>query len=200
VVRAASWTDAAARAVPPDARHVRGAVAAMRALLATLGPAASPERACACAEQALADLPPTDVPFRGVASVAYGQAAFAQGRPAEAERILTVAAADGRAAGLVHGALLVAGHQVGVQRLRGARRRALATGRAALAWAGERGQAATGRGALSVLVADPTPSPPFEGYGAVARPAILPSREVSRGTASASAPTSTRRGRRGSRA
>ena len=42
-----------------------------------------------------------------------------------------------RTAGLVHGAVVAALQQVNVQRLRGARRRALATGWATLAWAGE---------------------------------------------------------------
>jgi LuxR family maltose regulon positive regulatory protein len=90
-----------------------------------------------------------------VAAVAYGQAELARGRPEHAERILAAAAEEGRAAGLAHGALVVAGHQVGVQRLRGARLRALATGRAVLAWGAERGSAATpGLGVVSVLVAD----------------------------------------------
>jgi ATP/maltotriose-dependent transcriptional regulator MalT len=159
VREAAEWAEAAERGLPagtsPDARRARGAVAALRALVATLGPGASPDDACTLAARALADLPAADVPFRGVAAVAAGQAELARGRPEQAERVLTAAADEGRAAGLVHGALVVAGHQVGVQRLRGARLRALSTGRAALAWGAERGSAATpGLGVVSVLVAD----------------------------------------------
>ena len=141
---AAGWAQEAQRALPPDAEpRARGAVAALLALLATLGPGADPEDACALARRALADLPDADVPFRGVAAVAHGQAAMALGRADEAEGALTRAAEEGRAAGLVLGALVVAGHQVGVQRLRGARLRALATGRAALAWGAGRSSAAT---------------------------------------------------------
>jgi LuxR family maltose regulon positive regulatory protein len=155
VAHAAQWAEAATRALPPDPLRIRGEVGAIRALLATLGPDASPDDACALAERALADLPAGDVPFRGVAGVAYGQAALARGQSDLAERTLTLAAEEGRAAGRVHGALVVAGHQVGVQRLRGARLRALAAGRAALAWAADRGgPAGPGLGVVSVLVAD----------------------------------------------
>ena len=129
--------------------------AAMRALLSTLGPAASPENAAALAGRALDDLPAQDVPFRGIAAVASGQAALARGRPDQAEGILALAVDEGRDAGLVHGTLLVAAHQVGVQRLQGTRLRALATGRAALAWGAARGSASTpGHATVSVLVAD----------------------------------------------
>ena len=158
MAEAEAWTDAADRARPdgdtPEARRVRGSVAAVRGLLAILGPDAAPERAISCTGQALADLPPADVAFRGVAAVAHAQAALALRRPDEAERVLAVSAEEGREAGLVHGALVVAGHLVAVQRLRGARLRALDTGRTALAWAGDRGRAAHGFGMLSALVAD----------------------------------------------
>ena len=80
VADAAEWAEAAARALPPTAApDARGAVAAIRALLATLGPDASPDDACRLAERALADLSARDVPFRGVAAVAYGQAELARG-------------------------------------------------------------------------------------------------------------------------
>jgi LuxR family transcriptional regulator, maltose regulon positive regulatory protein len=159
IADATAWATAAERALPsddgPTARHARGAVAAVQALLATLGPAASPEEACTLADRAFADLPAQDAPFRGVAAVACGQAELARGRGERAEKVLTAAVGEGRAAGLVHGALLVAGHQVAVQRLRGARLRALAAGRGALSWAaGRGGPAALGHGVLAVLVAD----------------------------------------------
>jgi LuxR family transcriptional regulator, maltose regulon positive regulatory protein len=54
-----------------------------------------------------------------------------------AERAFAEVAAAARAAGLVQGSLTATTQQVNVQRLRGARRQALATGRAALAWASE---------------------------------------------------------------
>jgi LuxR family transcriptional regulator, maltose regulon positive regulatory protein len=137
---AAAWLDAAARALPEaddDARPARGAVAATRAYLATVVPDVAPEHAIAWAERALADLAPDDVAFRGIAGLSLGQAALALGQLDRAERAFAEAAAAERAAGLVQGSLTAATQQVNVQRLRGARRQALATGRAALAWAGE---------------------------------------------------------------
>ena len=64
VGEAADWAAAAQRALPvgPDDEPTRpdrerGAVAAIQALLATLGPQASADAACALAEQALRRLP-----------------------------------------------------------------------------------------------------------------------------------------------
>jgi LuxR family maltose regulon positive regulatory protein len=137
---AAAWIDAADRALPAaddDGRSARGAVAATRAYMATVGPATAPEHAIAWAERALADLVPDDVAFRGVADLSLGQAALALGQLDRAERAFADAAAAARGAGLVQGSLTATTQQVNVQRLRGARRQALATGRTALAWAGE---------------------------------------------------------------
>ncbi|HEX9373595.1 MAG TPA: LuxR C-terminal-related transcriptional regulator [Roseiflexaceae bacterium] len=156
---AAAWVEAAARALPDDAgddaRRARGAVAATRAFLATVGPDAAAEDARAWAERALEDLAPDDAAFRGVAGVSLGQAALAQGQTDRAERAFAEAAAAGQAAGLVHSTLVSTCHQVSVQRLRGARRQALATCRAALAWAAERSDpVGPGVGMLSALTAD----------------------------------------------
>src|SRR4029450_11391748 len=66
---ATAWIDAATRALPAaddDARPARGAVAATRAYLATVLPAAAPDHAVGWAERALADLAPDDVAFRGI--------------------------------------------------------------------------------------------------------------------------------------
>jgi LuxR family transcriptional regulator, maltose regulon positive regulatory protein len=73
---AAAWIDAAARALPAaddDARPGRGAVTATRAYMATVVPDTAPDHAIACAEQALADLAPDDVAFRGIAASAWGR-------------------------------------------------------------------------------------------------------------------------------
>jgi ATP/maltotriose-dependent transcriptional regulator MalT len=137
---ATTWIDAATRALPAaddDARPARGAVAATRAYLATVLPDAAPDHAVGWAERALADLAPDDVAFRGIAGLSLGQAALALGRLDRAERAFAEVAAASRAAGLVQGSLTAATQQVNVQRLRGARRQALATGRATLAWASE---------------------------------------------------------------
>jgi LuxR family maltose regulon positive regulatory protein len=137
---AAGWIDAAAYALPAaddDARPARGAVAATRAYMATVVPDAAPDHAIAWAERALADLAPDDVAFRGIAGISLGQAALALGQLDRAERAFAEVAAAARAAGLVQGSLTATTQQVNVQRLRGARRQALATGRAALAWASE---------------------------------------------------------------
>jgi LuxR family maltose regulon positive regulatory protein len=137
---AAAWIETAERALPAtgdDARPGRGAVAAARAYMATVAPDTAPEHASAWAERALADLAPDDVAFRGIAGLSLGQAALALGELDRAETAFAEVAAAARAAGLVHGSLTAATQQVNVQRLRGARRRALATARAALAWAGE---------------------------------------------------------------
>ncbi|HZB48483.1 MAG TPA: LuxR C-terminal-related transcriptional regulator, partial [Mycobacteriales bacterium] len=153
---AAARIDAAARALSPagdDARRTRGAVAATRAYLATVVPAAAPDHAIACAEQALADLAPDDVVFRGIAGIGLGQAALAAGRLDRAERAFAEVAADTRAAGQVQSCLTATTQQVNVQRLRGARRQALATGRAALAWAGEHVVPSTA-GRLRTVLAD----------------------------------------------
>jgi len=137
---AAAWIDAAARALPAaadDARPGRGAIAATRAYMATVVPDTAPHHAIAWAERALADLATDDVAFRGVAGISLGQAALALGQLDRAERAFAAVAAASRSAGLVQATLTATTQQVNVQRLRGAHRQALATGRAALAWAGE---------------------------------------------------------------
>jgi LuxR family maltose regulon positive regulatory protein len=137
---AAAWIDAAAGALPAadgEARSARGAVAATRAYMATVQPDVAPEHAGAWADRALADLAPDDAAFRGVAGLSLGQAALSLGQLDRAEQAFADAAAAARAAGLVQGSLTAATQQVNVQRLRGVHRQALATCRAALAWAGE---------------------------------------------------------------
>jgi LuxR family maltose regulon positive regulatory protein len=133
---AAAWIDAAARALPA-ADAASGTIAATRAYMATVVPHTAPDQAVAWAERALADLAPDDVAFRGVAGMSLGQAALALGQLDRAERAFAEVAAADRAAGLVQGSLTATTQQMNVQRLRGARRQALATGRAALAWASE---------------------------------------------------------------
>jgi LuxR family transcriptional regulator, maltose regulon positive regulatory protein len=152
---AAAWIDAAARALPAtdDAHPARGAVAATRAYMATVAPDAAPDHAIGWAERALVDLAPDDVAFRGVAGISLGQATLALGRLDRAERAFADVAAAERAAGLVQGSLTATTQQVTVQRLRGARRQALATGRAALAWASEHVVPAT-VGRLRTVLAD----------------------------------------------
>jgi LuxR family maltose regulon positive regulatory protein len=153
---AAAWIDAAARALPAaddDARPARGAVAATRAYMATVMPDTAPEHALAWAERALADLAPDDVAYRGIAGISLGQAALALGQLDRAERAFAEVAAAARAAGLVQGCLTATTQQVNVQRLRGARRQALATGRAALAWASEHVVPST-LGRLRTVLAD----------------------------------------------
>src|SRR6185312_15848711 len=137
LVPAAAWIDAAAEALPAagdGADPARGAVAATRAYIATVVPDTAPDHAIAWAERALADLAPDDVAFRSIAGISLGQAALALGQLERAERAFADVAAAARAAGLVQGSLTATTAQVNVQRLRGARRQALATGRAALAW------------------------------------------------------------------
>jgi ATP/maltotriose-dependent transcriptional regulator MalT len=138
---AAAWVEAAAHAllpVPDDAdRRAHGAVAATRAYMATVGLAGVPKDVDVLAEQALADLAPDDSTFRGAAFLSLGQATLALGQLDRAEKAFTEAAMVSRAAGLVHGAVVAALQQVNVQRLRGVRRRALASGWAILAWAAE---------------------------------------------------------------
>jgi LuxR family transcriptional regulator, maltose regulon positive regulatory protein len=135
---AASWVETAAGARPVAGENAAdGAVAATRAFLATLGPAAEPEVVLGWAEQALVELAPDDLSFRGVAGLSQGQAALALGHPDRAEQAFADLAAVSRAAGLLHGALVATTHQVNVARLRGARRHALVTGQAALGWAPE---------------------------------------------------------------
>ena len=156
---AAMWVQAAAQALPEDDRpgsvRTRGCVGAFQAMLATLGPQPSAADARRLAERALRDLPADDIPFRGIAAVALGQGSLASGDTELAEQTLAAAAAEGRAAGLAHGSLNVTGYLVTVQRLRGARRRALLTARTALAWAAERGvPPGPGLGVLLVLQSD----------------------------------------------
>jgi LuxR family transcriptional regulator, maltose regulon positive regulatory protein len=160
---AAAWVEAARRALPaaadgpssPEIRRWRGAVSATQAYLATAGPAPAPAQALAWVEAALADLPEDDVTYRSLAHHSLGQAALVQGQLDRAERALAAAATTGRAAGIVHGTLVAAVQQVSLQRVRGARHQALATARAALAWAAEQAEPGTpGVGMLSVVLAD----------------------------------------------
>ena len=138
---AAVWVEAAAQVLPATdhdaARQAHGAVAATRAYMATVGLTGVPKDVDVLAEQALADLAPDDATFRGIAGLSLGQATLALGQLDRAEEAFADAAMVSRSAGLVHGAVVAALQQVNVQRLRGARRRALATGWATLAWAGE---------------------------------------------------------------
>ena len=106
-------------------------------IMATVGLAVVSKDVDVLAEQALVDLSPDDSTFRGAAFLSLGQATLALGQLDRAERAFTEAAMVSRAAGLVHGAVVAALQQVNVQRLRGVRRRALATGSATLAWAAE---------------------------------------------------------------
>jgi LuxR family maltose regulon positive regulatory protein len=160
---AANWVEAARQALPaavdgppsPEIRRWRGAVTATQAYLATAGPAPAPAQALALVEEALADLPENEMAFRSLAHHSLGQAALVQGQVDRAEQAFAAAATTGRAAGIVHGTLVATVQQVGLQRVRGARRQALATARAALAWAGEHTEPGTpGVGMLSVLLAD----------------------------------------------
>src|SRR4029453_11800127 len=154
---AAAWIDAAARALPAAddaAGPARGAVAATRAYMATVGPGTAPDQAIGWAERALADLAPDDVAFRRVAGLSLGQAALALGQLDRAERAFAEVAAAARAAGLAQGSLAGTTQQIHLQRLRGARRLALATGRAALAWASEH-VVPTTVGRLRTLLAEP---------------------------------------------
>jgi LuxR family transcriptional regulator, maltose regulon positive regulatory protein len=160
---AAAWVEAAWQALPaaadgPPSRKIRrwrGAVTATRAYLATAGPAPAPAQAVAWVEEALADLPADEVAFRSLAHHSLAQAALVQGQLDRAEQAFAAAATTGQAAGIVHSTLVATVQQVGLQRVRGARRQALATARAALAWAGEHTEPGTpGVGMLSVLLAD----------------------------------------------
>jgi LuxR family maltose regulon positive regulatory protein len=105
--------------------------------MATVVPDTAPHDAIAWAERALADLAGDDVAFRGIAGISLGQATLALGRLDRAERAFAEVAAAARATGLVQSNLTATTQQINVQRLRGGRRRALATGRAALTWASE---------------------------------------------------------------
>jgi LuxR family maltose regulon positive regulatory protein len=138
---AAGWVEAAAQALPAvhddAARQAHAEVAATRAYMATVGLSGVSKDVDVLAEQALADLAPDDSTFRGAAFLSLGQASLALGQLDRAERAFTEAAMVSRVAGLVHGAVVAALQQVNVQRLRGVRRRALATGWATLAWAAE---------------------------------------------------------------
>lgn len=156
---AAGWVDAAVQALPEDmsadTTHLRGAVLATRAFLATYGPASGLEEASAWLEQALADLAPEDAGFRSIASASLGKLALQQGKADQAERAFAESAAIGRSGGLVHNALAGMVHQINIQRMRGARRRALATSEMGLAWAAAHSdRMAMTVGALSVLTAD----------------------------------------------
>jgi LuxR family maltose regulon positive regulatory protein len=137
---ATAWIDAAAHALPAagdGARPARGAVDATRAYMASVVPRAAPDHAIALAEQALADLAPDDLAFRGIACMSLGQAALSLGRLDLAERAFAEVGTAARGAGLVQAAVTAATQQVNAQRLRGDRRQALALGRATLAWADE---------------------------------------------------------------
>ncbi len=153
---AAAWIDAAARALPAaddGGRQAHGAVDATRAYLATVVPHVAPDHAIPLAERALAVLAPDDRSFRGIARISLGQAALALGRLDRAEPAFADVATAARGAGLVQAAVTAATQQINVQRLRGDRRRALTTGWAALAWAGEHAVPPT-LGRLRTVLAD----------------------------------------------
>ena len=153
---AAAWIDAAARALPAAddrGQQAHGAVDATRAYLATVVPHVAPDHAIPLAERALAVLAPDDRSFRGIARISLGQAALALGRLDRAEPAFADVATAARGAGLVQAAVTAATQQINVQRLRGDRRRALTTGWAALAWAGEHAVPPT-LGRLRTVLAD----------------------------------------------
>jgi LuxR family transcriptional regulator, maltose regulon positive regulatory protein len=153
---AAAWIDAAARALPAGddgGRQAHGAVDASRAYLATVVPQVAPDHAIPLAERALAVLAPDDRAFRGIAGISLGQAALALGRLDRAERAFAEVATAARGAGLVQAAVTAATQQANVQRLRGDRRRALSTSRAAIAWAGDHAVPPT-LGRLRTVLAD----------------------------------------------
>src|SRR6185312_7762102 len=153
---AATWIDAAARALPAaddGGRQAHGAVDATRAYLATVVPHVAPDHAIPLAERALGVLAPDDRSFRGIARISLGQAALALGRLDRAEPAFADVATAARGAGLVQAAVTAATQQINVQRLRGDRRRALTTGWAALAWAGEHAVPPT-LGRLRTVLAD----------------------------------------------
>jgi LuxR family transcriptional regulator, maltose regulon positive regulatory protein len=154
-----AWLEAADHAVAaagPDAsQRARGAIAALRAFLATAGPDPALEQARASAEEALAKLPVSDAGFRGLAGVTWAKVALTQGRPDQAAQAFADAGAEARAGGFGHIALVAISQHVGIERVRGARRRALAAATAALAWAHDgTSPAAPGVGIVSVLLSD----------------------------------------------
>jgi LuxR family maltose regulon positive regulatory protein len=154
-----AWLDAAdqalATSVPENAQRARGAIAALRGFLATAGPAPALEQARASAEEALAKLPATDAGFRGLAGLAWAKVALTQGRLEQAAQAFADAGAEARAGGFDHIALVAISQHVGIERVRGARRRALAAGTAALAWADDGSSPAQpGVGIVSVLLSD----------------------------------------------
>jgi LuxR family maltose regulon positive regulatory protein len=102
-----------------------------------VAPAPVADEVTRLAERALDLLDPADLPFRATATYCRAQAALAGGDPRRAEHLFTQAAALSREGGLSHSVLVSGMHLVGVAGLRGARRRALEIGRAALAEAGE---------------------------------------------------------------
>jgi LuxR family maltose regulon positive regulatory protein len=90
-----------------------------------------------------------------VACLGLGAAALAQGQPREAVRWLGEAKEAGHAAGQVFTALIAAGQEVSILSLLGERRRALATGQAALTDVAERHlPSPRGAGPLVATVAD----------------------------------------------
>jgi LuxR family maltose regulon positive regulatory protein len=121
-------------------RNTRGEEAVVRAYLALWR--AEHGQVTTCAEQALADLAPDNATFRGLAGLCLGNAALLQGQGEHAETAFAEAASLGRAAGAHHLAASAAFCLSVTQRVLGARRRALATARAALAWAADHRAAA----------------------------------------------------------
>jgi LuxR family transcriptional regulator, maltose regulon positive regulatory protein len=154
-----AWLDAADQAVavsgPEDAHRARGAIAALRGFLATAGPAPALEQARTSAEEALANLPASDAGFRGLAGLAWAKVALTQGRLEQAAQAFADAGAEARGGGFDHIALVAISQHVGIERIRGARRRALAAATAALAWADDGSSPARpGVGIVSVLLSD----------------------------------------------
>jgi LuxR family maltose regulon positive regulatory protein len=137
---AAAWVEAAAAALPAvqkgGDRPAHGAVAATHAYHGHRRAGLACRRTSTCwPNRPSPTWRRTTPPFASAAFLSLGQAALALGQLDRAEKAFTEAAMISRAAGLVHGAVVAALQQVNVQRLRGVRRRALASGWAILTWA-----------------------------------------------------------------
>jgi LuxR family maltose regulon positive regulatory protein len=136
-------------------RNVRGELAVTRAVLAQGRAEDVPAAIMEWAEQGLADLAPDNASWRNLAGISLGIAAILQGEGKRAEVAFAEAARLSRAASAYAFAVTASAHLTAAQRVRGARRRALATGREALAWAAEYREAVVIRIAgLQLQVAD----------------------------------------------
>jgi LuxR family maltose regulon positive regulatory protein len=100
-------------------------------------------------------LPASDAGFRGLAGLAWGKVALTHEDLEQAAQAFAAAGAEARGGGFDHIALVAISQQVGIERVRGARQRALAAATAALAWADDGSRPAPpGVGIVSVLLAD----------------------------------------------